>query len=67
MDGVTVFGWEPPRAMMIPDLGGVIGFLAGIVNPGAGATLQMHGRAYAWPRSEVIDLPQRTFWPYLMH
>lgn len=61
----SLFTFIPPRTMMIPDLGGQITFSVEIANPGLTELLVFHGRCYLWPRSEVIDLPQRTFWPYL--
>lgn len=65
--GQTAFAWEPPRTMVTPDLGQQVVFLMQIANPGAAELHTYFGRCYCWPRSEVIDLPQRTFWPYLTH
>lgn len=67
IDGTTVFDWEPPRTMVIPALGGQATLIHAIENPTAAGALSVHGRLYGWPRNEVIDLPQRTFWPYLTH
>lgn len=61
------FLWEPPRTMIIPSLGRSVSLIITLGNGGVGTATQMHGRAYAWPRNEVIDLPQRTFVAYLVH
>jgi len=63
----TVYLFEPPRTMLTPLTDESITFTCSIVNPTATDDLNFHGRAYLWPRSEVIDLPQRTWWPYLTH
>ncbi len=64
--GTSNFYWEPPRTMVIPSLGGQVEIQFTCANTD-GAAVVIHGRAYCWPRNEVIDLPQRTFWPYLTH
>lgn len=61
------FDWEPPRTMLIPDMGGSIAVVMSIVNPGASDDVNVHGRFYCWPRNEVINLPQRAFLAYLIH
>ncbi len=67
VDTQTLFRFDPPRTMLIPNIGESISFAVTIVNPTATDDLNFTGRAYLWPRSEVIDLPQRTWWPYLTH
>lgn len=64
--GLSVFYWEPPRTMIIPTVGGAVQIEFRAANSD-GSALVFHGRAYCWPRNEVIGLPQRTFWPYLTH
>lgn len=67
VDTQTFWSWEPPRMVIVPAMSGAVLFQVFVDNPGVGKRLFFHGRCYAWPRSEVINLPQRTFWPYLTH
>ncbi len=58
--------FKAARTMLIPGPGRQGAFVVRQDNPGVGETWSGHGRAYIWPRNQVLGLPCRVFWPYLM-
>jgi len=53
------------QTMFIPDLGSSGSMLITVDNAD-GEVVRMSARAYIWERDQILGLPCRIFWPYLL-
>lgn len=53
------------QTMMIPDLGSSGTMALSVLNANT-EVMRLSARAYVWPRNQILGMPCRLFWPYLL-